>query len=136
MSETAKAIPHGRQIVRFNASSIQICSIFGIPYISYQHAPTARLTNGSSQKSQNSERDKPIRSGHIIVKFLSCAYWHADTWVAQDAERVRIASRAKIGNVRWCLKSKDAIFFSVSLHPSSATRCHLTQVWKCKKCDK
>ncbi len=69
IGEKAKQIPHGRQIVCFSDSGIYICAIFGIPYTSHQHTPTARSTDGSCQKSQNSERAKPIRSGHIIVSF-------------------------------------------------------------------
>ncbi len=45
------------------------CAIFEILYISHQLTPTARSIDGLSQKSQNSERAKPIQSGHVIVSF-------------------------------------------------------------------
>ncbi len=64
-----KRFRRGWRIVRFSASGIQICAIFGIPYISHPNITAARLTDGSCQKSQNSERAKHIRSGHIIVSF-------------------------------------------------------------------
>ncbi len=69
ISKTAKQIRHSRRIVRFSASGVHICAIFGIPYISHPNITAARLTDGSCQKSQNSERAKHIRSGHIIVSF-------------------------------------------------------------------